>query len=115
MNIRGLRRIRRFFHRGYEGAVQAALVGLPDPVLVLEYLENGDVGRLYDRAVQQDILLPNRVLWSFFLCCRLPRSSIYLYLPCLFFSFSCSFFQLRNRRQDFLCGGCAFQIGRRDE
>ncbi|KAK7754223.1 hypothetical protein SLS62_003800 [Diatrype stigma] len=71
VNIRGLRRLRRFVHRGYEGAAQAALVGLANPVMVLEYLSNGDMGRLYDRALAHNILLPNRVLWSFFLCSML--------------------------------------------
>ncbi|CAJ2500052.1 Uu.00g029050.m01.CDS01 [Anthostomella pinea] len=44
------------------------LVGLGGLVLVMEYLENGDLSRLRERAFRHNQLLPNRVLWGFFLC-----------------------------------------------
>lgn len=44
------------------------LVGLTGPVLVMEYLDNGTFRRLMERAKTHDIHLPNRLIWSFFLC-----------------------------------------------
>lgn len=44
------------------------LKGLTGPVLALEYLENGTFGRLMRKARSHDLHLPNRVLWSLFLC-----------------------------------------------
>ncbi|KAI1344452.1 kinase-like domain-containing protein [Xylariaceae sp. FL0016] len=44
------------------------LVGLRGPVLVLEYLENGDLSRLYVRLWRRSRSLPNRILWAFFVC-----------------------------------------------
>ena len=38
------------------------------PVLALEYLENGTFTRLMNRARKHDVHLPNRMLWSLFLC-----------------------------------------------
>ncbi|KAI2465536.1 hypothetical protein F4781DRAFT_408926 [Annulohypoxylon bovei var. microspora] len=38
------------------------------PVIVLEYLENGTFGRLIDRCIHYNATVPNRLLWSFFLC-----------------------------------------------
>ncbi|KAJ8130237.1 hypothetical protein O1611_g3391 [Lasiodiplodia mahajangana] len=41
------------------------------PALLLEFCENGDLVTLIDRAVTNELTLPNRLLWSFFLClCR---------------------------------------------
>ncbi|KAI0882080.1 uncharacterized protein GGS22DRAFT_196229 [Annulohypoxylon maeteangense] len=40
----------------------------PYPVIVMEYLENGDFARLIERANHYTISIPNRILWSFFLC-----------------------------------------------
>ncbi|KAI1457018.1 hypothetical protein F4805DRAFT_204046 [Annulohypoxylon moriforme] len=55
------------------------LEGITRPIVVLEYLENADVGRLYNRLVKHDQLLPNRILWSFFLC--LIRACVALAYP----------------------------------
>lgn len=46
------------------------LVGLKGPVVAMEYLENGSWDRLMDRAKRHRIELPNRLLWSLFLCCE---------------------------------------------
>lgn len=57
----------RFFRRT---AVQESLEGLLGPVAVMEYLENGELNRVFSRLTKREVLLPNRVLWSFFLCCK---------------------------------------------
>ncbi|KAI0102923.1 hypothetical protein GGR51DRAFT_562128 [Nemania sp. FL0031] len=44
------------------------LKGISGPVLIVEYLENGSLGSLLARLMGTDILLPNRILWSFCLC-----------------------------------------------
>ncbi|KAI2615535.1 hypothetical protein GGR54DRAFT_294061 [Hypoxylon sp. NC1633] len=49
------------------------------PVMVLEYLENGTLGRLIDRAVRHNAHLPNRLLWSLFLC--MVRACVALAYP----------------------------------
>ncbi|KAI2472901.1 hypothetical protein F4781DRAFT_293271 [Annulohypoxylon bovei var. microspora] len=59
--------------------LQDSLEGLTGPIAVLEYLENADIARLYERLVKYDQLLPNRILWSFFLC--LIRACIALAYP----------------------------------
>lgn len=40
------------------------------PVVILEYLENGTLGRLIDRMIFYNAYLPNRLLFSIFLCCK---------------------------------------------
>lgn len=42
--------------------------GLSGPTVVMEYIENGNLEEFFRRARDQEIRLPNRVLWSFFLC-----------------------------------------------
>ncbi|KAI1141033.1 kinase-like domain-containing protein [Hypoxylon sp. FL0543] len=59
--------------------LEDSLEGLAGPVVVLEYLENADIAQLYMRLVQHDQLLPNRILWSFFLC--LIRACVALAYP----------------------------------
>ncbi|KAI1098262.1 hypothetical protein F4804DRAFT_350588 [Jackrogersella minutella] len=49
------------------------------PVLVLEYLENGTFARLIDRTTQHQTHLPNRLLWSIFLC--LTRACVGMAYP----------------------------------
>ncbi|KAL7622868.1 trans-aconitate methyltransferase 1 [Parahypoxylon ruwenzoriense] len=73
----GLRHNRRNLTR--RSRIQDALEGLTGPVVVLEYLENGHLERLYRRLIQYDQLLPNRILWSFFLC--LIRACVALAYP----------------------------------
>ncbi|KAI1746968.1 kinase-like domain-containing protein [Xylaria castorea] len=55
------------------------LVGLPGPTLVLEHLENGTVHNLMGALGRKTRTLPNRVLWSFFLC--LVRACIAMRSP----------------------------------
>lgn len=48
----------------------------PDPsnnrdYLLLEYMENGDLQQLIWRLNEQKQTCPNRVLWSFWVCCKL--------------------------------------------
>lgn len=62
----GTRRIRRVFTRGAE--VSGSLIGLTGPIIVLEYMQNADLARLHYRLVKHKVLLPNRILWAFFLC-----------------------------------------------
>ncbi|KAI1078260.1 kinase-like domain-containing protein [Whalleya microplaca] len=59
--------------------LQDSLAGLYGPVFMMEYMENGDVGTLYRKLRQHNELLPNRVLWSFFLC--LIRACVALAYP----------------------------------
>ncbi|KAI1427629.1 kinase-like domain-containing protein [Xylaria sp. FL1777] len=44
------------------------LAGLAGPTLVLEYLENGSVDRLLEKIQMVNQTIPNRILWSIFLC-----------------------------------------------
>lgn len=44
------------------------LIGLTGPVLAMEFLENGTWGQIMNRILREDIHLPNRMLWSIFLC-----------------------------------------------
>ncbi|KAI2783384.1 kinase-like domain-containing protein [Daldinia loculata] len=60
-------------------ALEESLGGFTGPIVVIEYLENGDLARLYKRLVNRDQLLPNRVIWSFFLC--LTRACVALAYP----------------------------------
>ncbi|GAW17783.1 hypothetical protein ANO14919_072500 [Xylariales sp. No.14919] len=55
------------------------LAGLAGPTLVLEYLENGSLNRLRERVIQARASVPNRVLWSIFLC--LIRSCVAMSYP----------------------------------
>ncbi|KAI0148643.1 kinase-like domain-containing protein [Xylariaceae sp. FL1272] len=57
----------------------AFLIGFKGPVSIMEYLENGDLMRLLDRLGRADQALPNRVLWSFFLC--LTRACVGMAYP----------------------------------
>ncbi|KAK8044596.1 hypothetical protein PG993_004620 [Apiospora rasikravindrae] len=59
--------------------VKEALKGLEGPVLVMEYLANGDLGQMYYRTVKYDLVVPNRVLWSILLC--LVRACIAMAYP----------------------------------
>ncbi|KAI0454007.1 hypothetical protein F5B21DRAFT_525261 [Xylaria acuta] len=45
-----------------------SLAGIQGPVLALEYLENGDMLSLFKRMLNDDVHLPNRMLWSLYLC-----------------------------------------------
>lgn len=57
--------------------ITQSLIGLMEPVILMEYLENGSVDRLQNMMRRHEIMLPNRVLWSFFLCSRFkPKSEI---------------------------------------
>ncbi|KAI0414664.1 kinase-like domain-containing protein [Xylaria grammica] len=55
------------------------LAGLAGPTLILEYLENGSLNRLRERVIQARASVPNRVLWSIFLC--LIRSCVAMSYP----------------------------------
>ncbi|RWA06549.1 hypothetical protein EKO27_g8553 [Xylaria grammica] len=39
-----------------------------DSWLYVEYLENGTISKLLEKARQKRIIIPNRILWRFFLC-----------------------------------------------
>ncbi|TRX94052.1 hypothetical protein FHL15_005130 [Xylaria flabelliformis] len=45
-----------------------SLAGIQGPVLALEYIENGDLLSLFRRMFKDDVHLPNRMLWSLYLC-----------------------------------------------
>ncbi|KAI1314232.1 hypothetical protein F5Y03DRAFT_402459 [Xylaria venustula] len=45
-----------------------SLAQLEGPVLALEYIENGDLLTLFRRMRFDDVHMPNRMLWSLFLC-----------------------------------------------
>jgi hypothetical protein len=45
------------------------LVGLEGPMIVMEYLENGQMQTFANRLEESGKTLPNRVLWRIFLCC----------------------------------------------
>ncbi|KAI1324535.1 hypothetical protein F5Y16DRAFT_402254 [Xylariaceae sp. FL0255] len=44
------------------------LAGMSGPLLVTEFLENGTLARLIQRVVDRDVVVPNRILWAFYLC-----------------------------------------------
>ncbi|KAI1767527.1 hypothetical protein GGR53DRAFT_97566 [Hypoxylon sp. FL1150] len=56
-----------------------ALEGIAGPVAVLEYMEHGNIEKIYSRCMQTDTMVPNRVLWALFLC--LIRACIALAYP----------------------------------
>ncbi|KAI1125919.1 kinase-like domain-containing protein [Nemania abortiva] len=49
------------------------------PALLMEYLEGGDLLHMMERQNRLNLRLPNRILWSFFLC--LVRASVGLSYP----------------------------------
>ena len=45
--------------------------------MILEFMENGDLNSLLNRSNQvSSAPIPNRVLWSFFLCCECPSPEV---------------------------------------
>ncbi|KAK8131571.1 hypothetical protein PG984_008009 [Apiospora sp. TS-2023a] len=70
---------RRLSSRGSKADVTESLVGLKGPVLVMEYLKNGDLAQLHYRTIKYDLVVPNRALWSIFLC--LVRTCIAMAYP----------------------------------
>ncbi|KAI0437082.1 kinase-like domain-containing protein [Xylaria telfairii] len=57
-----------------------SLHGLRGPALVQEYYQNGTINSLKEKAKAQNIDIPNRLLWNFYLC--LVRACVGLaYLP----------------------------------
>lgn len=40
------------------------------PAILLEYIENGTLRQVQNRAYEGNIEIPNRILWSFYLCCK---------------------------------------------
>ncbi|KAI1357781.1 kinase-like domain-containing protein [Xylaria arbuscula] len=45
-----------------------SLTQLEGPVVALEYIENGDLLSLFYRIMDEDVHMPNRMIWSLFLC-----------------------------------------------
>jgi hypothetical protein len=47
--------------------------------LLIEYMENGSLAALIDRRIEADVFTPppNRVLWAFWLSCKLKYSMVY--------------------------------------
>ncbi|KAI0532331.1 kinase-like domain-containing protein [Xylaria digitata] len=45
-----------------------SLAQIEGPVLALEYIENGDMLNLFRRMSVEDVHMPNRMLWSLYLC-----------------------------------------------
>ncbi|KAI0160140.1 kinase-like domain-containing protein [Xylariaceae sp. FL1272] len=56
-----------------------ALNGLSGPAMLIEYFPNGTLKQLRERIARENIMLPNRVLWEFYLC--LIRGCIGLMYP----------------------------------
>lgn len=44
--------------------------GLRRPILIMEYLKHGSLYNLQRRVLHLNTAIPNRVLWSIFLCCK---------------------------------------------
>ncbi|KAI4593896.1 hypothetical protein KJ359_008940 [Pestalotiopsis sp. 9143b] len=63
----------------YDTPASLPFLGLEGPVLGMEYLQNGTLTQLLNRLREKDLHLPNRVLWSFFLC--LVRACVGLSYP----------------------------------
>ncbi|KAK8052899.1 hypothetical protein PG996_012200 [Apiospora saccharicola] len=70
---------RRLSSRGSKADVRESLVGLKGPVLMIEYLKNGDLAQLHYRTTKYDLVVPNRALWSILLC--LVRACIAMAYP----------------------------------
>ncbi|KAI1422057.1 hypothetical protein F5Y12DRAFT_800187 [Xylaria sp. FL1777] len=56
-----------------------SLAQLEGPVVALEYIENGDLLTFFRRMTVDDVHMPNRMLWSLFLC--LTRACIGMAYP----------------------------------
>ncbi|KAI1743867.1 kinase-like domain-containing protein [Xylaria scruposa] len=78
MDIRQPRFFERLIYK-IAGKKRNMLAGLSGPTLVIEYLENGTVQRLMNTLRRRRKNLPNRVLWSFFLC--LVRACVAMRAP----------------------------------
>ncbi|KAK7975569.1 SURF1 family-domain-containing protein [Apiospora arundinis] len=59
--------------------IKESLEGLKGPVLMMEYLDNGDLAQLYYRTIKYGLVVPNKVLWSIFLC--LVRACVAMAYP----------------------------------
>lgn len=49
------------------------------PVLMMEYLDNGDLAQLYYRTIKYGFVVPNRAPWSILLCRKFSARSCF---PC---------------------------------
>lgn len=51
-------------------------VEIDSPMLVMEYLKNGNLADIIQRVRERkDVYVPDRILWKFFLCCKLYSNS----------------------------------------
>jgi hypothetical protein len=67
--VRIFRRARKVF-RSHPVTALGPLSHLGGAALLLEYLENGSLLQLQNRLVRENIHLPNRLLWSWYFCCK---------------------------------------------
>ncbi|KAK9415686.1 putative Protein kinase domain-containing protein [Seiridium unicorne] len=63
----------------FQSPASLAFRGTIGPIVGIEYLENGTLGMLIKRLQDRGMHLPNRVLWSFFLC--MVRACVALAYP----------------------------------
>lgn len=63
-------RLIRHIKQVFQCPASLAFRGILGPIIGMEYMENGTMTRLVQRLEDKDVHLPNRVLWSFFLCCK---------------------------------------------
>lgn len=61
-----------------------SLAGMMGPMVALEYLDRGDLLALIGRVKDRNKRLPNRVLWSIFLCSRSNQISLHMSLISIF-------------------------------
>lgn len=77
-----LQRLRRSMHIAQPSHViddprWNSLMGhLQGPTLLMEWIENGLLWDLYEKKAGSDEPLPNRLLWSLFLCCKHPDEDL---------------------------------------
>lgn len=66
---RMLKRMTRAFKNPPTNAFRVLSV-LEGPAILLEYIPNGSLLDLLGRSYEKHIVIPNRVLWSFYFCCK---------------------------------------------
>ncbi len=56
----------------------SVIQSLKGPTLLMDWIDNGLLWTFYERRSELDEPLPNRLLWSLFLCCKVLKGELVL-------------------------------------